>query len=107
MSGSPIFLGAVLGQIEGPSSAIAAAKMQGALPSADLLPMELQSLYVLMSIFVLGLISIFFVGEKAMAMELQISENAAAHRNAAIWGVRVCMFAGPLLLVGVAYGVDI
>ena len=70
-----IFLGAVLGLTEGPSSTIAVMRMQGALPSGDLLPLELQSLYIILGIFVLGLISIFFAGEKVIAMEMQTSES--------------------------------
>lgn len=69
--------------------------------------MELQSLYILLIILVLGLISIFFSGEKVKAMEMQAFEGVAAHKKMAIWGVRLFMFAGALLLVGVAFGVDI
>ena len=81
--------------------------MQGELPSAGFLPLELQSLYTLLIILVLGLISIFFSGEKVKAMEMQALEGVAAHKKMAIWGVRLFMFAGALLLVGVAFGVDI
>jgi predicted cation transporter len=102
-----ILLGAVLGLIEGPSSPIAAMKMQGALPSAGFLPLELQSMYVMLGIFVLGLTSLFFAEEKAISIKMQTPERVASHKKAAIWGIRVCLFAGALLLVGVAYGVDI
>jgi predicted cation transporter len=102
-----IFLGAALPYVEGPSSEIAVTKMQGELPSAGFLPLELQSLYILLIILVLGLISIFFSGEKVKAMEMQAFEGVAAHKKMAIWGVRLFMFAGALLLVGVAFGVDI
>ena len=102
-----IFLGAALPYVEGPSSEIAVTKMQGELPSAGILPLELQSLYILLIILVLGLISIFFSEEKVKAMEMQAFEGVAAHKKMAIWGVRLFMFAGALLLVGVAFGVDI
>lgn len=101
-----IFLGAALFLVEGPSSIIATTKIQGAFPSAGLMPLELQSLYILLSILALGLISIFFAGEKASVKEIQTSENLA-HKNVAMWGARVCMFAGALLLVGAAFGVNI
>lgn len=102
-----IILGAALPYVEGLSSEIAVTKMQGELPSAGILPLELQSLYILLIILVLGLISIFFSEEKVKAMEMQAFEGVAAHKKMAIWGVRLFMFAGALLLVGVAFGVDI
>jgi len=102
-----IFLGAALSLVEGPSSTISVTKMQGALPSAGFLPLELQSLYIVLIILVLGLMSMFFPEGKVKAMEMQAFESVATHKKMAIWGVRVCMFAGALLLVGVAFGVDI
>jgi predicted cation transporter len=102
-----IFLGAALAMVEGPSSAIAATKMQGALPSAGFLPLELQGLYIFLSILALGLISIFFAKEKVNAMEMQTNKRVSVHKSIAIWGARVCMFTGALLLVGVAFGVSI
>ncbi|VVB64428.1 Uncharacterised protein [uncultured archaeon] len=99
-----IILGAGLSLMQEPSSAIAVMKMQEALPSANPLPLELQSLYI-PCIVALGIISIFFAGEKVNALKTGISEGAAAFRSGAIWSARVCMFAGALLLVGVAFGV--
>jgi predicted cation transporter len=102
-----IFLGAALALVDGPSSAIAITKMQGALPSQGFLPLELQSLYMILSILVLGLISMFFAEDKANARKMQAYEKVSAHKSIAIWSARVCMFTGALLLVGVACGVNI
>jgi predicted cation transporter len=102
-----IFLGAALALVDGPSSLIAITKMQGALPSQGFLPLELQSLYIILSIMVLGLISIFFAEEKVNAIEKQTCEKVSAHKCIAIWSARVCMFTGALLLIGVAFGVNI
>ncbi|MHB8120165.1 MAG: DUF1646 family protein [Methanothrix sp.] len=102
-----IFLGAALALVDGPSSAIAITKMQGALPSQGFLPLELQSLYIILSILVLGLISMFFAEEKVNAMEKRTYEKVFAHKSIAIWSARVCMFTGALLLIGVAFGVNI
>ncbi|HUS76949.1 MAG TPA: DUF1646 family protein [Methanothrix sp.] len=102
-----IFLGAALAMVEGPSSTIAIIKTQGALPSAGFLPLELQSLYIFMSILVLGLISIFFAGVKVSAIERQTYKKMSAFKSIAIWSARVCMFTGALLLVGVAFGVNV
>ena len=102
-----IFLGAALALVDGPSSAIAIIKMQGALPSQGFLPLELQSLYIILSILALGLISMFFAEEKVNAMEKQTCEKVSAHKCLAIWSARVCMFTGALLLIGVAFGVNI
>jgi predicted cation transporter len=102
-----IFLGAALALVDGPSSAIAITKMQGALPSQGFLPLELQSLYIILSILVLGLISMFFAEDKANAGKMQAYEKVSAHKSIAIWSARVCMFTGALLLVGVACGVNI
>jgi len=102
-----IFLGAALALADGPSSAIAITKMQGALPSQGFLPSELQSLYIILSILALGLISMFFAREKVNAMGKQTYEKVSAHRFIAIWSARVCMFTGALLLIGVAFGVNI
>jgi hypothetical protein len=101
-----IFLGAALALIEGPSSTIAFAKMQGALPSEGFLPLELQSLYIILSILVLGLVSIFFAENNVNVMEKPTNEKVSAHKSIAIWSARVCMFTGALLLVGVAYAVN-
>jgi predicted cation transporter len=101
-----IFLGAALALVETPYSAIAITKMQGALPSANALPLELQSIYIISCILALGLISVFFTGERIIAMEKRTSEGGAALKNIAIWSARACMFAGALLLVGVAFGVN-
>jgi hypothetical protein len=81
--------------------------MQGALPSQGFLPLELQSLYIILSILVLGLISMFFAEDKANARKMQAYEKVSAHKSIAIWSARVCMFTGALLLVGVACGVNI
>jgi predicted cation transporter len=102
-----IFLGAALALVEGPSSAIAVTKMQGALPSQAFLPLELQSLYIILSILALGLIGMFFAGEKVNAIEKRTCENVSAHKCIAIWSARVCMFTGALLLIGVAFGVNV
>jgi len=102
-----IFLGAALALVEGPSSAIAITKMQGALPSQGFLPLELQSLYIILSILVLGLVSMFFAGVKVNALRKQTCEKVSAHKCIAIWSARVCMFTGALLLIGVAFGVSI
>jgi predicted cation transporter len=102
-----IFLGAALALVDGPSSAIAITKMQGALPSQGFLPLELQSLYIILSILVLGLISMFFAEDKANGRKMQAYEKVSAHKSIAIWSARVCMFTGALLLVGVACGVNI
>jgi len=102
-----IFLGAALALVEEPYSAIAATKMQGTLSSASLLPLELQNFYLILSIIALGLISMFFAREKITAVETQTSEGIAVLKNAAIWSARVCMFGGALLLIGLAFGVDI
>jgi predicted cation transporter len=102
-----IFLGAALALVDGPSSAIAITKMQGALPSQGFLPLELQSLYIILIILVLGLISMFFAEDKANARKMQAYEKVSAHKSIAIWSARVCMFTGALLLVGVACGVNI
>lgn len=102
-----IFLGAALALVDGPSSAIAITKMQGALPSQGFLPLELQSLYILLGILVLGLISMFFAEENVKSMEKQTCEKVSAYRCIAIWSARVCMFTGALLLIGVAFGVNI
>jgi predicted cation transporter len=102
-----IFLGAALALVDGPSSSISITKMQGALPSAAFLPVGLQSMYLILSILVLGLISIFFAEEKVNATRKQTCKNVSAHKRIAIWSARVCMFTGALLLVGVAFGVNI
>ena len=102
-----IFLGATLALADGPSSSIAITKMQGALPSQGFLPLELQSLYIILSILALGLIGMFFAGEKVNAIEKRTCEKASAHKCIAIWSARVCMFTGALLLIGVAFGVNI
>jgi predicted cation transporter len=102
-----IVLGAALALVDGPSSAIAITKMQGALPSQGFLPLELQSLYIILSILVLGLISMFFAEGKVNAMEKQTCKKVSAHKSIAIWGARVCMFTGALLLIGVAFGVNV
>jgi predicted cation transporter len=101
-----IFLGALLALVETPHSAIAIAKMQGALPPANVLPLELQSLYIMLFILALGLIGTFFTGEWVITMETRTKEGGAALRNMAVWSARVCMFVGALLLIGVAFGVS-
>jgi len=102
-----IFLGAALALVDGPSSAIAITKMQGALPSGGFLPLEMQSLYIILSILALGLISMFFAEEKVNAMEKKTCEKVSARKSIAIWCARACMFTGALLLVGVAFGVNV
>ena len=102
-----IFLGAALALVDGPSSMIAVTKMQGALPSGSFLPVEIQGFYMILSILALGLISMFFTGEKVDSMGKQTHEKVSAHKSMAIWIARVCMFTGALLLVGVAFGVKV
>lgn len=102
-----IFLGTALALIDGPSSTIAITKMQAALPSQSVLPLELQSLYIVLSILALGLVSMFFAGEKVNAMGKRTCEKASVHKCIAIWSARVCMFTGALLLIGVAFGANI
>jgi len=101
-----ICLGAVLALVETPHSMIAITKMQGALPSLNVLPMELQSLYVILCILALGLISAFFIEEKVTAMEIRTMEGSAGFKNIAIWSAKACMFVGAILLVGVAFGAN-
>jgi predicted cation transporter len=100
-----IFLGAALALVETPHSGIAIAKMQGTLPPANVLPLELQSLYIMLCILALGIISTFFVSEKIIATEIR-SKGGSALKNIAVWGTRACMFVGAILLVGVAFGVN-
>ena len=102
-----ISLGAALALVDGSSSAIAITRMQGELPSAGFLPPELQSLYIFLSILALGLISMFFAEENINSIRKQAHGKASAHKRIAIWSARVCMFAGALLLIGVAFGVNI
>jgi len=102
-----ILLGAALTLVEGPSSTIAFTKMQGVLPSSEILPLELQSLYIILSILALGLICVFFTGDNINAIKIQIPEKVNARRSIAVWSARVCMFAAALLLIGVAFGVNI
>ncbi len=99
-----IILGAALFLLEDPNSAIAVTKMQGALPSADVLQLELQSLCI-PCILALGIISMFFAGEKVNALKKGTSEIVPALKSGAIWSARVCMFVGSLLLVGIAFRV--
>lgn len=100
-----IVLGAALALVEEPYATIAAVKMQGTLSSANFLPLELQNLYI-PCIVILGLISMFFIGEKVNTLETQIQEAAPAFKSGAILSARVCMFVGALLLVGIAFGVS-
>jgi predicted cation transporter len=100
-----IGMGAAMALVEWPVSTIAVARMQGSLPSATLLPLGLQSLY-LPCILVIGLISTFFARDGAATRRMWNPESSAAFKNVAIWSARVCMFAGALLLVGVAFGVN-
>ncbi len=102
-----ISLGAALSLVDGSSSAIAITRMQGELPSQGFLPLELQSLYIILSILVLGLIAMFFAGDNVFARGMQTHGKASAHKSIAIWSARVCMFTGALLLIGVAFGVNI
>jgi predicted cation transporter len=102
-----ISLGAALALVDGPSSAIAITRMQGELPSAGFLPPELQSLYIFLSILALGLIAMFFAEENINSIRKQAYGKASAHKRIAIWSARVCMFTGALLLIGVAFGVNI
>jgi len=94
-----IILGAALPYVEGLSSEIAVTKMQGELPSAGILPLELQSLYILLIILVLGLISIFFSEEKVKAMEMQAFEGIAAHEKMAIWVLDYSCLQEPFFLL--------
>jgi len=102
-----ISLGAALALADGSSSAIAITRMQGELPSQGFLPLELQSLYIILSILALGLIAMFFAEENVNSMRKQAHGKASAHKRIAIWSARVCMFTGALLLIGVAFGVNI
>ena len=101
-----VCLGAVMALVEEPYSTLAVMKMQGALPSASFLPLELQNLYLTLFIMALGLTSMFLAGEKSTAMEISASEDGAPLKNAAIWSIRACMFAAATLLVGVSFGVN-
>lgn len=107
-----IFLGAALGLMEESSSTIVSMKMHGSLPSAGILPLEMQSLYIMLSILLLGFLSIFLTGENVNArgihaLEMKAYGRGEGNKNAAIWSARVFMFTGALLLVGVAFGVRI
>lgn len=106
MASISICLGAVLALVETPHSTIAITKMQGALPSINVLPLELQSLYIILCILALGLISVFFIEEKVTALEIQTSESRAGLKNIAIWSAKACMFAGAILLVGLVFGAN-
>lgn len=106
MASLSIFLGAAMALTEGPYSTLAITKMQGYIPSENLLSLELQSL-CLPCILVLGLLSMFFVEKNVIAMGVWPRQSSAALKNAAIWSFRACMFAGSLVLVGVAFGVSI
>ncbi len=101
-----ICLGAAMALVEEPYSALAVMKMQGALPSANFLPLELQNLYLILCILVLGFVSIFLAGETATTMEMRTLEEEVPLKNAVNWGVRACMFAAAILLVGVAFGAN-
>ncbi len=110
MASLSICLGAVLALVETPYSTIAITKMQGSLPSINVLPLELQSLYVILCILALGLISVFFIEEKVTAMEIQATEGRDGLKNGvkniAMWSAKACMFVGAILLVGVAFGAN-
>ena len=81
--------------------------MQGELPSQGFLPLELQSLYIILSILAFGLIAMFFAEENINSIRKQAYGKASTHKRIAIWSARVCMFTGALLLIGVAFGVNI
>lgn len=102
-----ISLGAALALGDGSSSAIAIARMQGEFPSQGFLPLELQSLYIILSILAFGLIAMFFAEENINSIRKQAYGKASTHKRIAIWSARVCMFTGALLLIGVAFGVNI
>lgn len=106
MTSLSICLGAILALVETPHSTIAMTKIQGALPSINVLPLELQSLYVIICMLALGLISVFFIGEKVTALEMRATEDRAGLKNIAIWSAKACMFAGAILLVGAAFGAN-
>ncbi len=98
-----IIFGAALALAAEPYATIAAVKMQGTLPSANFLP-EMQILFI-PCIVLLGLISMFFGGEKVGVLDAQNSDAPPAFKSGAILSARMCMFVGALLLVGVAFGV--
>ena len=101
-----ICLGAAMALVEEPYSALGIMKMQGALPSANFLPLELQNLYRILCILALGLVSIFLAGEKVTTLEMRTLQGEVPLKNAVNWSVRVCMFAAAILLVGVAFGAN-
>lgn len=107
LGGMSILFGALLAPVDGLGSTIASAKMQGALPSADIVSLGLQNLYLMAGILVLGLVGLLLVGEEVRIKVVQPMEKSVATRSMAIWSARVCMFAGALLLIGVAYGVSV
>jgi hypothetical protein len=49
----------------------------------------------------------FFAEENINSIRKQAYGKASAHKRIAIWSARVCMFTGALLLIGVAFGVNI
>jgi len=48
-----------------------------------------------------------FAEEKVDSICKQTYKNASDHKSIAVWSARVCMFTGALLLIGVAFGVNV
>lgn len=107
LTGFSICLGAALALVEEPYSALSIMKMQGALPPADFLPIELQNLYLILGILALGFVSIYLAaGEKVANVEMQTLQEEVPLKKAVNWSLRVCMFVAAVLLVGTAYGIN-
>ena len=81
--------------------------MQGALPAAGFLPLELQNLGLILGILALGFVSISLAaGEKVTKMEMQTLQGDVSFKRTMNWSLRVGMFVVAILLVGTAYGVN-
>jgi predicted cation transporter len=106
LAGFSICLGAAMALVEEPYSTLGIMKMQGALPSTNFLPLELQNLYLILCILALGFVSIFLVEEKVTTVEMRNLQGEVPLKNAVNWSVRVCMFVAAILLVGVAFGAN-
>ena len=102
-----ICLGAAMALVEEPYSSLGIMRMQGALPAAGFLPLELQNLGLILGILALGFVSISLAaGEKVTKMEMQTLQGDVSFRRTMNWSLRVCMFVVAILLIGTAYGVN-
>jgi predicted cation transporter len=106
LAGFSICLGAAMALIEEPYSTLCIVKMQGMLPPASFLPLELQNLYLILCILALGFVSIFLAEEKVTNVEMRTLQGEVPLKNVVNWSARVCMFAAAILLVGVAFGAN-